>query len=274
MLAASVRSLLAYDKHEVVGAMRAQRARTLALTESLPASAWDTIATPGWRIREVVAHLISTDEAALTGRLLAFGLRPVPMEDIEAWNERQVLRWADRPIPSLLHGLDRWGRRFARAFAIQPQAVAGRAIPTPFGRVSLLWLGMLRVYDEWVHGEDMRRATGHVADDASASVAPVGRHLLAALPFQTLPRIPEGATGSVTLRFSDLDLPAIGIEFLTRRYGVGLAGEGTTITVGAAPFVMVAAGRDAWRDAESGGAISIEGERGPAQIFLDALRVV
>jgi len=36
----------------------------------------------------------------------------------------------------------------------------------------------------------------------------------------------------------------------------------------------VAAGRDAWRDAESGGAISIEGERGPAQIFLDALRVV
>jgi len=116
-----------YDKGEMVAAVRAARSRTFARLESLDEKDWEVVVTPGWRVREVAAHLITTDEASLTGRLLSLGLRQAPMEEIERWNDRQVGRWADKPIPALLHALDVWGRRMARVLGAPPQRLVGRS---------------------------------------------------------------------------------------------------------------------------------------------------
>src|ERR1051326_7948209 len=107
-------SIFAFEKEEVVGALRAQRAYTLAVLEDLTEAQWSTEILPGWRTREVAAHLVSTDEASLTGKFVLWGIKQKPIPEIEAWNERQVSKWADRPIPELLQGLEKWGRRFAR----------------------------------------------------------------------------------------------------------------------------------------------------------------
>src|SRR5438067_4965176 len=99
-------------KHDIVRLVRAERRATLALLSGLDPAAFDTpTALPGWRVREVVAHLITTDRAAVLGTILPAVARGT--DRLEAWNERQVKRWSARPVPELLVGLDRWGRRFA-----------------------------------------------------------------------------------------------------------------------------------------------------------------
>ena len=92
-------SIFNFDKREAVDAVRAQRARTIALLEDLTEAQWETEIVPGWRTREVAAHLVSTDEASVTGKYLLWGVRRKPMAEIERWNEQQVGKWADRPIP-------------------------------------------------------------------------------------------------------------------------------------------------------------------------------
>ena len=267
-------SIFDFEKREVVDAIKAQRARTIALLEDLSEAQWEMEVVPRWRVREVAAHLISTDEASLTGRYLGFGFKRVPMSVIEAWNDEQAARLADRPVPSLLHALDLWGRRLARLLSVPPRRLVAGKLPSPFGHVSLLWLGMLRVYDEWVHMEDTRRALSLPGDDMHDAILPVAKELLAGIPIQTLPEIPAGASGLVSVGFTDLELPPQGIDLEARRFGTALAEDGTRVVGDASSLIMIAAGRDPWREAESVGRIRIDGERKPAEILLDVLKVV
>jgi len=266
-------SILSFEKPFVVESMRSQRARTVRLFEDLRDEQWEIEVTPGWRPREVAAHLITSDEGALTGKLLALGVRRVPLEVIERWNDEQVGRWADRPLPSLLHGLDTWGRRAMRAIAVPPARIGAVPIPTPFGKVSLLWLGMLRVYDEWVHVEDIRRALSLPSDDSSEVMFPVARQLLAAIPVQTLPLIPADAKGSVQIGPSDVTVEPLGIDLGAKRFGTSLTSTDARVQGSTATLVMIAAGRDPWRDAEASGALKIDGDRAVAETFLDVLLV-
>jgi uncharacterized protein (TIGR03083 family) len=264
-------SILDFRKWEVVEAVRAQRQRTLALLEDLSEDQWDTEVLPRWRVREVAAHLVTTDASSLMGNVLA--RHQLPMADVETWNDEKVPSWADRPVPTLMQGLDRWGRRLARALSLSPSRVAERKLPTKFGRVSLSWLGMLRVYDEWVHGEDMRRGLELPADDQAASVRPAALFLFAGIPLQTLPEVRSDASGTVALSYSDLDLPPFGIDLGTRRYGGELHAD-AHIDGPAASLIMVAAGRDPWREAEAAGNLRVTGDRKAAETLLDVLRVV
>src|SRR5262245_56401612 len=98
-------------RDEIVRANSLERRKTLALLRGLEPAEWDRpTALPGWRIRELAAHLITTDKAAVTG-LLALEVF-ASMARLERWNEGQVPKWAGRPIPELLAGLLAWGRRF------------------------------------------------------------------------------------------------------------------------------------------------------------------
>src|SRR5438105_9795683 len=117
-----MRSIFDFDKREVVEAVRAQRQRTLALLEDLSDVQWETEVLPRWRVREVAAHLVTTDASSLMGSVLA--RRQLPMSDVETWNDEKVPQWADRSVPTLINGLDRWGRRLARAIALSPAFVA------------------------------------------------------------------------------------------------------------------------------------------------------
>src|SRR5438093_9126890 len=124
--------LPAVDKAEIVRATAAERERTLALLRSLEAAQWDLeTELPGWRVREVVAHLISTDRGAITGALLFQVLRS--QDRLERWNDTQVGKWADRPPSELLIALERWGRRYVRLARSVPAALYRMRLPGMYG---------------------------------------------------------------------------------------------------------------------------------------------
>jgi uncharacterized protein (TIGR03083 family) len=272
------RSVFDFDKAELIEALGAQRVRTMELLRGASDAEWEQEIVPRWRLREVAAHLVTTDEGTLTGRVLSAGFTRTGdakmISKIEAWNDRQVGRWADRPVEEILAGLERWSKRlerFARAFP----AVLGRpAIVTPFGKVSLLWLTSLRVYDEWIHDEDIRRALGRPSDDVPGSVRPVARMVAAGIPVQTTVRIPKGRLGRVSLAFEDGDIPPVGVDLGASAYGFGVAGTDATVTGRTAAIAMIAAHRDAWRDTEAAGGLKVEGDREVAEVLLDALTLV
>ena len=60
-------------KGEIVRAVMAERRASLGLLRSLSPEQFDTpTALSGWRVREVVAHLITVDKATVIGANLAF----------------------------------------------------------------------------------------------------------------------------------------------------------------------------------------------------------
>jgi uncharacterized protein (TIGR03083 family) len=266
-------SVFDFDKKEMVAALRAQRAETLAILEDLTETQWSTEIVPRWRTREVAGHLVSTDKASVTGEYPTWGLRPRKMSSIEEWNDKAVAKWADRPVPELLRALEKYGRRFARLLSLPPQRLSNAAFPTPFGKVSTAWLGMLRVYDEWIHVEDIRRALQLPADDSFERLRPAATFLLAGIPIQTLPEIPAGAGGTVEIGFSDVQTQKLGVDLGTRTFGVDLNAD-AQISGPAASLIMVAAGRDKWRETEAAGRLDIKGDRKAAETLLDVLRVV
>ncbi len=99
-----------FRKDDIVRSIVAERQRSLELLRSLAPEAFDTsTALPGWRVRDVVAHLVTTDRASVTGSLLPPLVRG--QDAVERWNEKAIKSWADRPVPELLAGLDTWGKR-------------------------------------------------------------------------------------------------------------------------------------------------------------------
>ena len=85
------------------------RTRLVALVSGLdePGLAAPVPACPGWRVRDVVAHLTAVGEDVLEGRLTG-----PPTEEQSA---AQVARFVGRPFPEVLARLDELAPRFASA---------------------------------------------------------------------------------------------------------------------------------------------------------------
>jgi uncharacterized protein (TIGR03083 family) len=259
-------------KGEIVRATQAERRRTLALARRLEPAQFDVLATPGWRVREVLAHLITTDRATVFGSNVA----PVftSSERIERWNDRQVPKWADRSIPELLLGLDRWGRRLVQVFRAIPAPLYRLRAPTFLGKAPLGLLISTRIYDEWVHRQDIRRALGLL--DEEVDVSATAEVLLTAVGVNTVPQL-RGRTGTVAISLKDAPMP-------TWRYDLASGGSGpepsgqyapdARISAPAPAFIMAAAGRDAFRDLLGSGTLAIEGDEPLAVAFLNVLRIV
>lgn len=263
------------SKHEVIGAVAAQRARTIGLLEPLSPGQWDAPALPGWRVREVAGHLVASDQGALTGRMLRMGVRPQAdggLEAVEAWNEEEVHRWSDRPPGEIIAGLRTWGGRGVALFRAMPAAVLRRRVPLPFGKVPLLFLGQIRVFDEWVHEQDIRRALGMDPAHDLPTLTAAARAMLAVMPLQTRIHMPADTKGTLAIRFDGLDVAPLFVDLLTKEFGYDGGNVDATITATAPALIMSAAHRDSWRDHEAAAAIRIDGDRAVGEAFLDAMR--
>jgi uncharacterized protein (TIGR03083 family) len=259
-------------KDEIVRATEAERRRTLTLIRSFGPEQFEVEATPGWRVREVLAHLITTDRASVLGANLPQVFASA--ERIERWNDRQVPKWADRPIPELVAGLERWGRRLSRLFGIIPSWTYRVRVPMFLGRGPLGLLISTRAYDEWIHRQDIRRALG--LPDEDVDVAPAAEVLLIALAVNTVPLL-RGQSGSIAVALKDAPVAPW-------RYDLGSGESGAErveqspadvrISAPAPAFIMAAAGRGSLRDLVREGTITLEGDDELALAFLDVLRIV
>jgi uncharacterized protein (TIGR03083 family) len=259
------------NKREIVRSIQNERLRTLTFLQGLEPAQWDTpTALPGWRIREVLAHLITTDRAAITGKILpqVFG----SMDKLEAWNDRQLAGWKDQPTEELLEALEKWGRRFATFARAFPQALYGIKLPSMLGKGEAGMLIWVRAYDEWIHRQDMRRALG--MRDEEVDLDSVAEFLLRAIGFSTSPNV-EGPWVRVAISLNDVPVPEWGYELGTRTNGPELADGAVARIIAPGPaFVMAAADRDRFDDLEQQGVLKIEGDEEAAHRMLSKLRIV
>jgi uncharacterized protein (TIGR03083 family) len=261
------------NKDEIVRAVRAERRSTLTLLRDLDPDRFDTpTGLPGWRIREIAAHLITTDRAAVTGRVLPLAFGASPIDRLEAWNERQVPKWAGRPVPELLSALDRWGRRLVALARSLPAALYRVRVSTPWGRGPAGIAVWVRAYDEWVHRQDVRRALD--MPDEEVDVAPAAEFLLTAIGSAVLPGF-KGRVGRVAISLEGA--PVAEWEYHLQAGSAGPRASSRVdarISAPAPAFIMAAAGRDRFADLATGGVLTIEGDGELAKVLLAAVRIV
>ena len=261
------------DKDEILRAVRAERGRTTAFLRTLEPAQWETEALPGWRIREVVAHLISLDVSAVNGTILPVAVGS--MDKLERWNDRQVGKRANKPPSELLLALERWGPRFVRLARIIPSRLYQVRMPTIWGREPgglLIWS---RAYDEWIHRQDMRRALG--LPDEDADLASVGSFMMQAGAAVIMPAL-AGRGGTVELRLEGVPIPRHVFDLTRQRLIAGSGGHHGDARIRAdapAAFVMSAAGRaSTFAELQDRGDLTVEGDDTLAKEFLDRFRVV
>ena len=261
------------NKPEIVQAVKAERRATLMLLRELEPERFDTpTALPGWRIREIAAHLITTDRASVTGGIIPTILLARNTDRLEEWNERQVPKWANRPVPDLLVGLERWGRRFARLADTTPIGVYRVRIRTPWGRAPGGIAFWVRAYDEWVHRHDIRRALD--LPDEQVDLASVSEFLLNAIGFGTIQSL-DPRPAAIAISFDSVPLPEFGYDLANRSFGPALAaGAEARIVTSAPAFIMAAAGRDRFADLMANGTLKVDGNEALASELLEKVRIV
>jgi uncharacterized protein (TIGR03083 family) len=268
---ATGRVTLPASKDEILRAVAAQRRAMLALVRTLEPEQFDTqTALPGWRVREVVGHVISLDVTSINGQILLVAFSS--MDRLERWNDRQAAKWAGRPVPDLLLGLERWGRRFVRLGRTLPAPLYRLPVPTIWGRGPgglLIWS---RAYDEWIHRQDIRRALG--LQDEQVDLAPVAEFMLTAMIAAVLPQL-RGRSGRVAVALEDTPIEEWVFDLGQGTGGAaGQDGWDSRILAPAPAFVMAAAGRDRFEDLLASGTVRVEGDDALGRDFLAATRVV
>jgi uncharacterized protein (TIGR03083 family) len=261
------------NKDEIVRALRSERRSTLTLLRDLEHERFDApTALPGWRIREIAAHLVTTDRAAVTGRSLPLAFGASPIDRLEAWNERQVPKWANRPVPELLAALDQWGRRFAALARSLPAALYRLRVRTPWGRGPAGIAIWVRAYDEWVHRQDIRRALD--MPDEQVDVAAPAEFLLTAIGSAVLPAL-RGRPGRVAISLEGAPVAEWEYDLRSGRAGPRASSQvDARISAAASAFIMAGAGRDRFDHLRGAGVLVIEGDDALASTLLSSIRIV
>jgi len=123
------------ESHAV--AYKALRGRVREVVEAADPAALDVIvpATPEWRARDVLAHLVGVTDDVVNGRLDGIASDP--------WTQAQVDARRDRPAAELLAEWDETAPQFESMLAAAPAEIAGQAL-----------------FDAATHEHDLRNALG------------------------------------------------------------------------------------------------------------------
>jgi uncharacterized protein (TIGR03083 family) len=92
-------------------------------------------ATPGWRVRDVLAHMVGVSDDVVNGRLDGIAS--------DAWTGAQVERRRNVTIGELLGDWEHYGPEFEKLLTSAPEEIAGQA-----------------VFDAATHEHDVRQAIG------------------------------------------------------------------------------------------------------------------
>ncbi|HEY1331457.1 MAG TPA: maleylpyruvate isomerase family mycothiol-dependent enzyme [Actinomycetota bacterium] len=119
---------------------------------------------PGWRNRDIVAHLAAGEQAAAES---LGGQEPAELEaarkaaggsfSVDAFNASSVARRAQSPLREVI---GEWGTAadllLSRAAALEPAEYESRRVTWVAGELRVPYLLQSRVMEWWLHGEDLR----------------------------------------------------------------------------------------------------------------------
>jgi len=159
------------DRTWLLGTARAEREALGRTIQYTPPEAWEQESpSPGWRSRDIVAHLAASEVAAAA---VIAGETPSELEEflkgledgpftIDAFNEFGVRRRAELPFRSVV---TEWGRAadlvLARAAKIPPEEWSTRKVNWTVGEIGVSYLIQSRVVEWWLHGEDILAGGGN-----------------------------------------------------------------------------------------------------------------
>jgi uncharacterized protein (TIGR03083 family) len=159
------------DRQWLLATARAEREALGRTIQYTPPDAWDQESpSPGWRNRDIVAHLASGEvaAAAVIAGEVAFeiqeyvkGLEGEPAT-LDGFNEFSVRRRADLPFRQVV---TEWGAAadlfLARASKISPEEWTTLKVQWMAGSLGVSYLVQSRVMEWWLHGEDILAGSGN-----------------------------------------------------------------------------------------------------------------
>jgi uncharacterized protein (TIGR03083 family) len=238
------------DKDRLVDLLGAQWSAIAELLDDLSADDWRRTVLPGWDVHDVLAHLVGT-ECALSGA--AMPTAPAGLDDAEhvrndigKVNEAWVVSRTSLSDAELL----------AEFRAITAERLASlRAMPvedfyapswTPAGPGTYARFMQIRVFDCWMHEQDIRKALGEPGNESGPAAERSLDEVVGALGYiiGKRGRAPDGS--SVLIRLTgpierDLKVVVEGRARVTDE----LDGEPTAmITLSSSLFLRLAGGRE------------------------------
>ncbi|MDN3351983.1 maleylpyruvate isomerase family mycothiol-dependent enzyme [Actinomadura sp. DC4] len=150
-------------KGPVVAALTGEWASLDQLLDGLPDEQWvRPTCLPGWRVTDVVAHLIGTesmlagDAAPETG--VDVKTLPHVRNDIGAFNEQWVQALREEPPAEVLRRFREVIARRTEQLEELPQSDFDAPSWTPAGQATYARFMRIRLYDCWMHEQDVRVA--------------------------------------------------------------------------------------------------------------------
>jgi uncharacterized protein (TIGR03083 family) len=191
-----------------------------ALGAELTPADWDRpTECPGWTVRDQYAHMIGT-ESVLLGEAA-----PPPVHAAHTrnpmgeGNEGWVERWRGRSGPEVLAGFgDVTERRLAALRAMAPEEWEAPTM-TPVGPGTYESFMEIRVFDCWVHEQDVRRAVGRPGHLDGPVAAMAMRRVTGALGFVVGKRVAPGDGTSVVVELGAPFATTLAVEVAGGRAG-------------------------------------------------------
>jgi uncharacterized protein (TIGR03083 family) len=159
------------DRAWLLGTARAEREALGRTIQYTPPEVWEQESvSPGWRNRDIVAHLAASEVAAAASiaRELSAELEeflksldgdPFTLEAFNAWS---VARRADEPFRVVVR---EWGQAadlsLSRASRVTGEEWTTRRVLWAGGEIGVSYLIQSRVMEWWLHGEDLLEGGGN-----------------------------------------------------------------------------------------------------------------
>lgn len=253
-------------KEPTVEALTAVWASLRALIGELADEDWSMpTALPGWDVAAVVAHIIGT-EAMLSGidapRVeIDRAARPHVRNDMGEFNEQWIAEMADSTPAELRERFDRTVTARLEALATMDEDAWNAETFTPVGRETYGRFTRIRVFDCWIHEQDIRDAVDRPGHEDGPAVEHSLEEMASAMGYVVgkLADAPAGARVKYSL--TGPASRAIHVEVGERAAVVDeLSGPATvTLTMPVGTFVRLGGGRIPLERARD--EVSVEGDQ-------------
>ncbi|MFF0189369.1 maleylpyruvate isomerase family mycothiol-dependent enzyme [Streptomyces sp. NPDC005244] len=174
-------------------------ASLLELLRALRPADWNAPAVPGWRVKDMVAHLLGDYRGRLGWNTDGFRPARLPGETLEPFihrvNQEWVDLWTGHRSADLIEGIETAGVQVVRRFSAADLGGVGLGVSWAGANPAPAWLDIARELTEyWTHRQQIRHATGHGTDREPRALATVLDTFMRALPHTM--RDTSAATGT------------------------------------------------------------------------------
>lgn len=275
------RPLTYLDKDEVLGGLFGSWDDLDTLLSGLSAEQWQAdTALPGWRVQDVLSHVIGTESFLQGVPLPTPDCDPTQLahvhNEIGAMNELWVRDLRDASPEAVLERFRSITADRRKALTDMSDEVWNQQVPTPAGPDTYGRFMRVRTFDCWMHAQDIRDALGIAVDD-DAIATPTAKLALdemmvsAGFIVGKLGKAPDGSR--IALELTGPLQRTVRVAVDGRAKVVDDFGDdpaSSTVRVDAVLFTRLAGGRTT--AAEHQGAIEVEGDCEVAQRIAGNLK--